>query len=433
MPNPPRTVSTTATTNFFEPLDHPAVLAFTDWVVQPGLQHLWGHIRRFDVSDADLARLRALHGQPALLCPNHPTLMEPVVFWGVLRRAGLRANFVMARATMEQLGRWRPLAQRMGVFSVRRGVADRPSFAKTRELLTAGKAIVMFPEGETYGLNDTLLGFQEGVAQLGFWGSQDRAKAGLDGAVKLVPIAIKHTYLRDMRPEIDRTLGRLEQELGLAADVSLERYPRLRRVGMALVRTLLAEYGVTMPEEATLNELIDAMYGQILSTVSQRLGVTLEKTAGLQDQLRRMFALIHDEIYQTAPDASAYQMRLQAQRAPGYQALERDLARLQIFQAVRDRYVASHPSAERYLDTLNRLETEILGRGRYWGPRRAEVRVGEAIDLAEWMAAYQDNRRTAVDQVTAELQNRVQGLLQPMIDATPTLSPPILDHPGADA
>jgi len=418
-------VSTSKTVNFYEPLDHPAMLAVTDWVVQPALQRFWGRIHHFDIAAEDLERLRAVAGQPALICPNHPSLMEPVIVWGVLRRAGLRANYVMARATMEQLGRWRPFAQRMGVFSVRRGVADRPSFAKTRELLTAGKAIVMFPEGETYGLNDTLLGFQEGVAQLGFWGCQDRLKAGLDGLVKLVPVAVKHTYLQDMRPAIDSALAVLEQELGLAAEPGLERYLRLRRVGMAFVRTLLAEFGSTMPDEATLNELIDAMYERILTTVSQRLDVKLEKTEGLQDRLRRMFALIHDELYLTAPDASAYQRRLQAQRAPGFLALERDLARLQIFQAVRDRYVASHPSAERYLDILNRLETEILGQGRYRGPRRAEVRVGEPIDLGDWMDAYEAKRREAVNDVTTELRERVMGLLQPMIDATPTLSPPI--------
>lgn len=418
-------MSQTQTTNFFEPLDSPTMLTFTDWVIQPALQLFWGKIHRFDIPQADLARLQSVAGQPALICPNHPSLMEPVIVWGMLRRAKLRANYVMARATMEALGRWRPMAQRMGVFSVRRGVADRPSFAKTRELLAAGKAIVMFPEGETYGLNDTLLGFQEGVAQLGFWGCQDRLKAGHSGLVKLVPVAIKHTYLTDMRPEIDQSLTVLEQELGLAPDPELDRYLRLRRVGIAFVRTLLGEYGVTLPEEATLNELIDAMYDRILTTVSSRLGIKLEHTEGLQDRLRRMFALIHDEIYQTDPEASGYQQRLRAQRAPAYQSLERDLARLQIFQAVRDRYVASHPSAERYLDVLNRLETEILGKGRYWGPRRSHVRVGEPIDLGDWLERYEAKRRDAVNGVTAELRQRVADLLQPMIDDTRTLSPPI--------
>ncbi len=418
-------MSTSKTVNFYEPLDHPAMLAVTDWVVQPALQRFWGRIHHFDIAAEDLERLRAVAGQPALICPNHPSLMEPVIVWGVLRRAGLRANYVMARATMEQLGRWRPFAQRMGVFSVRRGVADRPSFAKTRELLTAGKAIVMFPEGETYGLNDTLLGFQEGVAQLGFWGCQDRLKAGLDGLVKLVPVAVKHTYLQDMRPAIDSALAVLEQELGLAAEPGLERYLRLRRCRHGLradapgrVRLDHARRGDAQRADRR-HVRADPYHG--VAAARREAG----KDRGAAGPLRRMFALIHDELYLTAPDASAYQRRLQAQRAPGFLALERDLARLQIFQAVRDRYVASHPSAERYLDILNRLETEILGQGRYRGPRRAEVRVGEPIDLGDWMDAYEAKRREAVNDVTTELRERVMGLLQPMIDATPTLSPPI--------
>ena len=418
-------MSTSNYTNFYDALDDPRFLTSMDHVIQPALQHFWGKIRRIDIAEADLRKLRALEGQPALICPNHPSLMEPVVVWGTLRKAGLRANFVMARATMESLGLWRPLAQRMGIYSVRRGIADRPSFQKTRDLLKAGKAIVMFPEGETYGLNDTLLGFQEGVAQLGFWGLQDLRKAGLTGTVRLVPLAIKHHYLKDMRAEIDSSLTALEQQLGITHDSSLDRYRRLRRAGNVFVRTLLAEYGVTMAEDAELNDLIDAMYEQILSNVSQRLEIELEHSEGLPDRLRRMFALIHDQIYQVAPDASAYQLRLQAQRAPVYRALERDLARLQIFQAVRDRYVASHPSAERYLDVLDRLEREILGKGKYRGPRRAEVRVGESIDLGGWWERYEAKRRTAVDDVTAELRRRVMGLLQPMVSTTPTIEPPI--------
>src|SRR5207248_1847459 len=85
--------------------------------------------------------------------------------------------------------------------------------------------------------------------------------------------------------------------------------------------------------------------------------------------------------------------------------------RLHNFIAIRGDYVRESPTQERFLEVLGRLETEVLGRNHVRGPRRAQVRIGEPLDLRTALAAYQQNRRETVAALTQEVEARVSAML----------------------
>ena len=383
-------------------------------------QRWWARIDEIDLPAEDAARLAAAWARPGLVCPNHPSLHEPVVTFRILDGLGLRANYVMERETLRTLGPLGTLLQGAGAYSIRRGAADRDAFAATRRLLVEGRHIVIYPEGETYGLNDLLLPFHEGVAQMGLWGMADRAKASLDPSVLLVPMAVKYRYGGDLRPVIDAALTRLESQLGLHQPLA-ERYERLRRVGFAVVRAIQRRTGVELPADATLNEHIEAVLDGLVARISHLLAVEHVPGATFQDRLRRLYTVLDEQMHEPDDTASAYARQVQQQREPAWRAFEADLRRVQCFQAVRDGYVGAHPSAERYLDMLGRLEREVFGRAPCYGRRRALVRVGEPLDLACWAAAYKADRKAALAAITTELRARVLAMVEALGQAAPVV------------
>ncbi|MCC7493611.1 MAG: 1-acyl-sn-glycerol-3-phosphate acyltransferase [Fimbriimonadaceae bacterium] len=386
--------------------------AFARFVVVPGLKKFWMRIHHVRLDPPDLARLQAVTRGPALICPNHPSLHEPVLVFEQLDHVSAQARYMIAASTMQDVVWAIPFLRGIGGYSIRRGTTDRAAFAATREHLRDGRAILAFPEGETYGLNDTLIAFQEGIAQLGFWGAQDRQKAGLGADVKLLPIAIKYAYLKDMTAVIDARLARLEEQLRLPP-LRLGRYDRLRRVGQAVLSRLERRSGLAVAEQETLDHRLERLYRELLSRHSAALEVRPLPHETTPERLRRLFNALEERL-----DAAS----LPASRRAFWQQVYRDLACLQTFQAVRDEYVKSYPSAERYLDVIGRLEKEVSGRDLVYGPRRAIVRVGEPIHLADHLAAYEQDRRAAVTAVTTELRARVAGLLAALAQEVPPLA-----------
>ena len=147
------------------------------------------------------------------------------------------------------------LLQRFGAYSIVRGTADRNAFRTTRGLLSEGTyPLVIFAEGEISRQNDTVMRFERGIVQLCFWALDDMAKAEIDKPLYMVPIGIKYQYPQDMWDDIDAALTELEQSILLPTDrTPIERYERLRRIGVAIFRTLAAEYQYKVDETLPLD------------------------------------------------------------------------------------------------------------------------------------------------------------------------------------
>ncbi|MCA1684783.1 MAG: hypothetical protein LC745_02115, partial [Planctomycetia bacterium] len=75
-------------------------------------------------------------------------------------------------------------------------------------------------------------------------------------------------------------------------------------------------------------------------------------------------------------------------------------------------YVSECPTLERVAETLMKFEEDFLGvfEVKPRGPRRAVVRLGEPIDVRARLAAA-GKPRAAVAALTAELESRIQALL----------------------
>lgn len=412
----------------------PARVAGTDFRpprLSAGTLRLWNAalpflLRRFcdvvavEIPGDDLARLKSLAGERLLLTPNHPSNNDPALLFALAKAAGESFYYLACRETFDILGGlWGWVIQRLGAYSVVRGTADRESLRMTRQLLASpGGKVVIFPEGEVYSQNDTLLPFHTGVVQMGFWALEDVRKSGeTDGVISLLPVAVRYQFVQDMAGPITQSLTELEESLRLPTQTREEPYTRLRRIGVAMLSMMEAEYGLkskSIEGDENLTPRMDAVKNMLLDRAAALMGETLPAEATLPERMRLLmnsvYAVTHDEPGE-ARSRSAYQERLHRQQIARAAPLMRDLNRVANWIAVQDNYVRDRPTPERMADNLRRLEAEAFGASRLRGRQRAVIRVGEPISLAANYGDYRADKRGTVARVTHKLETAVQALL----------------------
>jgi 1-acyl-sn-glycerol-3-phosphate acyltransferase len=395
---------------FFPPRPSAPTLWLLERIAPVILRRIW-QIERIEIAAEDRERLRALRGTRALFAANHPSLAEPLVLFQVLRREGVSFFGLTAWDTMVRYGRLSAVVfQRVGGYSVRRGRRDRAAMAMTEELLVKGERVLVFPEGQTYGLNDVLLPFQEGVAFMGFRALEALSKAGTDVPVLLVPVAVKYLRTGPAQEQIEASLRRLEAALELPAGHGAP-YARLRQIATALVERLEREQGLEPVRD--LNARIDALRESIAARIASLLGIDVPREREFP-ALVQALANAYEDFLEKEPAEEADS----SEQVDRVRELYRLWLRLKNFVAVRDDYVAEWPSEERFLDVLTRLEIDVLGRCRIRASRRAIVRVGEPIDLRDYSSLYHEKRRDALDALTERLEADVRFLLQELIRRT---------------
>ena len=369
---------------------------------------------KLDVNTESIARLKAIDGYPTVLAPNHAARADPAVMFLLSKELSQQYYYLTARETFDK-GRFGGLRsfllQRFGAYSIVRGTADRNAFRTTRTLLSEDNAsLVIFAEGEISRQNDTVMRFERGIVQLCFWALDDMAKAEVDKPLYVVPIGIKYHYPQDMWDDIDVALTELETHILPPAErTPIERYERLRRIGVAIFKTLAAEYQYKVDETVSLDVHIQKLKEQLLSHAEQIMGIHSE--ADVLTRVRSLKNLVDAEVYRDVEQMTAYERKIHEELLQKFQRFYPDLERLINFISITDGYVAEEQSPERFLDVIVRLEREVFGTSKMRGPRVASVRVGEPKDLRECYDTYKAEKRETVEQITLELETSVQTLV----------------------
>lgn len=397
--------------SFYAPTPNSLVIG----LVQRGIR---GNIRRklhvtdVEVSDDDLAKLEALQGKRCLLTPSHSGGWEPHMMMCLSTRLDDYFYYVAALEVFEQsaVNRW--IMPRLGCYSILRGTVDRQSFSMTRKILAEGKRwLVIFPEGEAIGQNSMLVPFQQGVFQLAFKGLEDARDNDPAADLYCVPMAIKYIYLSDMTREMKESLERVEARLTLGnGDCPTDLHARLRRVCDAVLAANEKARGVKPPAGSTMDDRIQAIKQRTIEKLEYQFDINPPMKQSPLDRIHTLFNTV-DRIVYDEPPTAAYEQQLHTERVRMARATYDELWRLLKFVAVYDGYVTESLTVERFMDILALLEYEVLSNRRTWGPRKAIIRVGEPVNLADRWEGYSTDRRATVTSVTAEIESQVRDML----------------------
>jgi 1-acyl-sn-glycerol-3-phosphate acyltransferase len=360
-------------------------------------------VDRVDVEGIEHLQPLLGHGDGVLLAPNHSDRADGLVMLDLADRIG-RPMCAMAMhqlfAGSAGLRRW--LFPRLGVFPVDREGSDLAAVKAAVEILSAGDhPLLVFPEGEVYHLTDRLTPLREGVAFL----AASAARKKKEGkSVWIVPVGLKYRFVdgHDPMPAMLGLMDRLEHKFTWWNRGELPLVERIYRYAEAMLTLKELEY-LRQACSGPLTERIASLRSHIVNGLEDRhLGKRQEREtvpSRVNELRRHCLEVLKGQ--GTSPETAAQ--------------IRRDLndvfVAVQLFSYPGD-YLRENPTLERVSEVLMKFDEDVLGSevGAPHGPRRAFLKLGEPIDVAARLKAG-GKLKTVVGTVTAELEGRIQALL----------------------
>lgn len=398
---------------FRPPKNNSLFIKLVQYIIEPIMLPFIPKISAIEIDPHDLSLLRNLRRKRVILTPNHAEMTEPYAIFYLSRLLREEFNYLTAREVFEDYFPAGRLLQALGCYSVVRGAPDRNALRTTTEILVEGKHwLVIFPEGVSAGLSDVLMPFQPGMGLFAFRAYEELTKRGHDPHLFFVPIAIKMFYLQKMDVPIDRALQHLEKKLlpGVRQR-GTNPQERLLQISDALLRSREKEYDIRLPQaDIPLSERIAFIKEMIITRIASEIGIEDRGGQRLPDRLRDLInaldQMAHQEIQ--GNDREQKFSRLQHDRV---RVLRRNLETAVNFMVLDLCFLEEQMTTERFLDIVGLLEKEVFGRRRFWGQRKAVIKVGKPVDLDQYIGRYQENKKITLQEISGTLESSVRSML----------------------
>ena len=336
---------------------------------------------RLVIEEEEVAKLKAIADQRVVYLPNHSNLDDGLAVFLLSARIGQLFHYIVAIEAFQGLvGK---LLQKVGAYSIRRGMGDRQSIIQTLKLLQQPQCkLVIFPEGGCSYQNDTVMTFRPGAVELSFKALEKLVKQ--ENTVPdfyLVPVSLKYCYPDGTDNQIDQALSRLEVALSLKAEQN-DFYTRLRTIGAKILTDLETEYHVIPIEANDWNQRINNLKQRMLDYCEEKLNITPPEQMPQRERVYKIQLILR-----SSPDTDQ-------PSAVDREHLYLTTVRLLNFDAIYDGYVAESPTNERFFATIDRLEREVfkIDRPKFKGQRQVIVKIGTPINLKEYWQKYQSDR-----------------------------------------
>ncbi|MEL7511261.1 MAG: 1-acyl-sn-glycerol-3-phosphate acyltransferase [Cyanobacteria bacterium J06554_3] len=415
---------------FYPPKQRPLMTRLVQSISYPLARILYK--MRISVSEESVGKVRAIDNARIVFVCNHPTMEDGITLFVLSARLGQLFHYIVAYEAFAGLMGW--FIQRLGCYSIRRGLGDRASISQTLSLLKAPRCrLVIFPEGGCSYQNDTIMPFRPGAIQLPMSVLSQLAKKAESPEkipdVYVVPISLKYRYMQPMERVIENTISHLEDALNIPTQAgsqstgsqSNSNYQRLRKIAHQVI--LRIETEANLPHEGTLdwNQRIDRLRQIFVRKCESALNIQPNVNDPLRERVYRVQALLED--LETTGDLTVQvnatqEARMGEANTISPQDVYWNTVRLLNFDAIYDGYVAEAPTPERFLDTLMRLEREVfhLEQARPKAPRKACFYIGDPINLKDYLADYKTDRSQTVDRLAGHLHQTMQANLDKMAE-----------------
>lgn len=354
-------------------------------------------VTQVEVRGAETLRSLQREGHSILLTPNHSRMADPVVLLQMARRLK-QALFIMASSHLFRGNRVMSFTmRRVGAFSVYREGVDRKAVQTAIEILTHGKRpLVIFPEGALSQANDHLNALMDGVSLIART-AQRRLDAEPERSARrivILPVGIKYLYQGDVRAVVSPILSEIEERLLWGAQKDRPLMERVARVGSALLSLKEIEY-LGRPQSGSIEHRQERLIDGVLRPIEHAWMRTTSAT--VIERVRELRRKIIPEMI----DGNLPKQELDRR----WKQL-RDLELAQAISLFPPEYVASRPTVDRILETVDRFSENLTGKEMIHRPLHAVVQIGEPIDV--------EGRRTrnaTGDPLIGQIADQLRGIL----------------------
>jgi len=350
--------------------------------------------------------LRQKHG--LLLAPNHCRMGDALVLQHLMKATG-QPTFVMASSHLfrgSRLMKW--ALRRLGAFSVYREGVDRQAVETAIDNMVQGKRpLVIFPEGALNQANDRQNAMMEGVSFIARTAAKRVDKRNKEAnearGVYVVPIAIRYLFKGDLEATVSPLLSDIERRLSWRPEDQTSLIDRIYKVGGALLGLKEIEYIGTTQEGSIANRLQN-LIDHLLCPMEEEWidGRNNGSVVNRVKELRK--AVVPDMI--EGDDADGETVRLTQQELDRRWRQLEDMELAQALSLFPREYIASNPTVDRILETVERLAENLSGEGVAHGPMKVILQVGEP-----WQTSGKRDRGSDVDPVLNHLETQLTEML----------------------
>ncbi len=351
-------------------------------------------LMRIHVRGHETVRDKLAEGHRLLVTPNHSSHADPFTIYAAFDEVRSCCHVMATWHVFMNFSSWmQRCLQWHGCFSVDREANDLGAFRNAIDVLcTKKEPLVIFPEGEIYHCNDRVTPFREGAAAIALAAARKSSQP-----VAVIPTAIKYRYLTDPMPQLLDVVSKIERRILWRAQPQKPIVERLYCIAEAVLGLKELEYLGTSQSGTVTTRL-----RSLGETILQRLELMHEVKVNDHDHPIRVKELRKLILTQMNDRHTNDDQRLKLQHE-----LDDLFVVMQLYSYPGDYLRTEKPTVERIAETVDKLEEDVLQRhtAGIRGKREAIVTFGEPHPVNP------QKSRTAVAELTLQLQNRVQDLI----------------------
>ncbi len=356
---------------------------------------------RLQLSDEVEETFKRLSRKRVIICPNHSHKLDPDVMFGISREVKQHFNFLAAR---EIFGSYRSRKyrwmQKLGCFSIERGVADIQAVKAIHDLLLSDEdcKLVMFPEGEVSHQNDYLMNLEDGVERIALSTLKDLKKTEPQSTIYIIPLIMKYKFSKDIWPDIYANLARVEAHLELTPETNEPVNVRLKNCLNKGLDRLEARHSV--PEKSNdLETRLSNLRERLIAISQEYLKAKLPDNAG---QVTRLHILRNSFAHNQFSDGM--DLELSEEDRVYYEQLR--LATHTV--AIGEHSFKKNHDPEDAAELVNLLEEAIFGKITLRMPDIVLVGTGKEIDIADYLKDFEVKKAKGVQALKEELSSRMK-------------------------
>jgi len=363
----------------------------------------WHTRRYFGIEAVEVHGIELLHksiaaGHGIMLTPNHCRDADPPLMSEFVYRTG-RGIYIMASWHLFMQSRIQTfMLRRAGAFSIYREGMDRTALNTAVEMLEkAERPLVVFPEGVVSRTNDRLNTLLDGVALMARSAAKKRAKLNPPGHVVIHPVAIRYKFEGDLAKSIEPVLEDLEHRLSWQSQKHLNLASRIAKVGQGLLALKEIEY-MGHSQQGPIYDRMQRLINHLLVPLED------EWLDGRHDG--HIVARVKAIRTAILPDMVKGDLSEDERKRRWKQLSDVYLAQQLAFYPPD--YIASNPTPERLLETVERFEEDLTDKSRVHRPIRAIIRVGDPIEVSP--TRDRDSRGEA-DPLMQKIEDQLESML----------------------
>lgn len=385
--------------------------AWTIWVAQVGNALDLAFHNRLRINPQDLKIIKSIpKGSGLMVTANHADETDMKICMELSRRSGRRFTYMITSEAFEEChgiaGWW---LQRLGGFSVEKGGMDKAAWRYSIDVVKKGRdALVVFPEGEIYYLNDLVQPFKTGVVHIGLKAITEVRKTRPDWTAYILPLAIKYRYPKTIVSALNKKIQGMEKHL-LVRKTYLTFQEKLFGIMANLLKRqeLLGHTKITSAQLKKLKEEVRTTQAEILLKMESKYKQVKFKPKTLfVERAQKMLFFLRQQLN--------HKKLLSAETRAQLQKDFDELKKVVQMAGWQPQYIDLNPSEERLAETVMKLEREIFGKKRPHplGRRDVYIRIGKPIDLGAYAEAYKEDSSTTSHQIAEELRDNIQLLIE---------------------